>query len=749
MKASLVNLLAPLQNAIASGGHFCKRRLAVKLRGAVSLLLIFSLLASSIPARADDGMGMGGDGGGFDLGGLFDAIGDVVGGMGDDGGYDYDNSGNYYYPQDYDQGYQQQYQPGYQNQPQYQQPYYGPAYTPPQVPRNTPPTVRYSASGSGGLPQNSSASRRDGNPAAGTQNPRSPHPPKPNAPMAVKVRSLSQDEIDTLTNLTSDQVKTLVQQLVFDRNGKAAQQAAEALGDALTPKEQESLSAAITAGSTDSVRQTLKDKGVDPLAQATLEKMADLHKAIDQLRIDKTPTAAHIRALTDAFAALRRQIQQLARELRDLNRQLQDTNRQLRQLNEQLGRQAQLLQQLITALNRESQAINNLARQITQLINSQQLIALLLRAIPNTRQMPSGSSVQIVSVPGLLPPGTVAPMGPGSAMVGPPKRPGQPMPRGPYAGPMSITTGSVLEALGMPRAVGSPIRDSSANVISDIVMHNAADSTVGYVVDNQSYSLDPQFFQAFRGKSGTVSFDRGTGDNASYTVTPGTYEFTATQKGWELYRKSYKATIDNSLNPSDFQVMQGEQPVTIAAGESQTLESSYPVAVRFDNGNGKVKEKRLLDGNYLVAAGDQSGALDLYDSAQVVPPTTDPKSDAGADRDFVAEALMDAVERAANSEPATRPVTSTPRTVSTTPQFPAGEPTPVDQEGDEARETVVEFIDAIGKAEEQREKAAKSSAKKVTAKKPASVAASEPATRPAKPAKPARAKEGSSLPGSP
>ena len=166
----------------------------------------------------------------------------------------------------------------------------------------------------------------------------------------------------------------------------------------------------------------------------------------------------------------------------------------------------------------------------------------------------------------------------------------------------------------MPQAIGPAVKDSSAGVTSGIVLINKADAQVGFMVDSKTYSLEPAYYQAFRGAtSGTVSFDRGTGETAKYQVTSGTYEFTATEKGWELYRKTYKATIDNSHNPSDFQLVQGSETRLIPAGQSKELSGAYPIAVRFDDGSGNIKEKRLLDGTYAVAATGEEGLLDLFD----------------------------------------------------------------------------------------------------------------------------------------
>ena len=79
------------------------------------------------------------------------------------------------------------------------------------------------------------------------------------------------------------------------------------------------------------------------------------------------------------------------------------------------------------------------------------------------------------------------------------------------------------------------MKDSSAGVTSGIVLINKADAPVGFLVDSKSYSLEPTYYQAFRGAStGTVSFDRGTGETTKYQVAAGSYEFTNTLVSYAL-----------------------------------------------------------------------------------------------------------------------------------------------------------------------------------------------------------------------
>jgi hypothetical protein len=63
-------------------------------------------------------------------------------------------------------------------------------------------------------------------------------------------------------------------------------------------------------------------------------------------------------------------------------------------------------------------------------------------------------------------------------------------------------------------------------------------ATLSFSVNGQQFMLQPGFKQDLMGGAGTVvTFDRGGGlGTASYTLSGGTYTFTATPNGWELFR---------------------------------------------------------------------------------------------------------------------------------------------------------------------------------------------------------------------
>ncbi len=543
------------------------------------------------------------------------------------------------------------YDPGYGGyNPGYTPPTYHPPYSPPTPPRNslpspgpqqspTPPSNRRmpkptrpgSTPGYRVLPEGA----RPAKPGALPTNPVPSAPTKPskNEPAAPAVHPLTRKEIDKISDLNDKQTQKFKTQALQNKlTGDSVKSSVDGLLPKLPQDDKDAVQKAIESGKPEDVSKALEGKGVDPKAAEALGAMAAVNQKVDELAKSNDLTQKQLQdanksindlkgqvsSLTNSvnqqqqqIAQQNQQIQGLTNAINQQQQQIAQQGQQINQLAQQNAQQAQQIQQLANGLNAARAQINNLTQAVNGLIRAQLLAGILQRAQPGVRQVPSGPTV-IVRVPGMLPPGAVAPMGNGAVLAGPPM--GERGPQPPYAGPTSITTGSVLEAMGMPQAIGPAVKNSSAGVTSGIVLVNKADALVGFMVDGKTYSLEPAYFQAFRGAAaGTVSFDKGTGETAKYQVTSGTYEFTATEQGWELYRKTYKATIDNSHNPSDFRFVQGTQTLLVPAGESKELTGAYPIGVRFDDGTGNIKEKRLLDGNYAVASTGEEGQLDLFD----------------------------------------------------------------------------------------------------------------------------------------
>lgn len=230
----------------------------------------------------------------------------------------------------------------------------------------------------------------------------------------------------------------------------------------------------------------------------------------------------------------------------------------------------------------------------------------LLAATPNTTTLPTGTDNLLVLLP-TLPAGTVVSLGSGMVLIG-----GASEEDGP-----SISTGSVAEAAGLP-IEGTPAADNASNVVtSGTLLLNQSEVEVNYVLNGKSYSMQSGFSQPLAaGATWVVEFDKGNDQGtAKYTLKPGTYAFEATDNGWELYRQSYSATIDNASSPIAFNYVLNNEAQLLAAGEKKEHTSDYPLIVRFEDGAGAFKQKKLGKGTFQVGIDIATNTLELLDGS--------------------------------------------------------------------------------------------------------------------------------------
>jgi hypothetical protein len=190
-------------------------------------------------------------------------------------------------------------------------------------------------------------------------------------------------------------------------------------------------------------------------------------------------------------------------------------------------------------------------------------------------------------------------------------------------GTLLITDGSLATALGMPLGVGEPFPSSEADLVKrvkrGVLVFNPPDNeeSIQFICNNASYTLKPGFTQHFpNGPTWACRFDRGGSfGQANYNMKAGTYTFGPSDRGWELYRKSYNLTIDNSENAQPFYYTLDNKAAEVAAGGMQTHTAMYPILLRFDRGdNGKVEQKRITarESTLKVAISPADGLWDLF-----------------------------------------------------------------------------------------------------------------------------------------
>ncbi len=163
-------------------------------------------------------------------------------------------------------------------------------------------------------------------------------------------------------------------------------------------------------------------------------------------------------------------------------------------------------------------------------------------------------------------------------------------------GSFRMEHGYVAEALGHRIGRGTPLAENRTDLVrSGVVVVNPTQAKVRFVFGSHDVTLEPGYQQSFPGKD-VISFDRGAGKKtASYTLEPGAYEFVVGTDGWDVQRKTYEVTVSNAGNLEPFHyVVQGEQ-VSLAAEESKTHTSNYPILIRFDRGDGSTTRQIRWD----------------------------------------------------------------------------------------------------------------------------------------------------------
>jgi hypothetical protein len=141
-------------------------------------------------------------------------------------------------------------------------------------------------------------------------------------------------------------------------------------------------------------------------------------------------------------------------------------------------------------------------------------------------------------------------------------------------------------------------------------------ANVSYVIDGVSYELTPgeSRTHAITAKS-QIQYNRGgTLGNVRYQLSAATYRFVIQARAWQVNVASFSILIDNSANGYAFQCEIDGQPRVIPAHATQHLTSAYPIAIRFDRGNGQATALKVLDDARVVTVGVAPGAstLDLF-----------------------------------------------------------------------------------------------------------------------------------------
>jgi len=261
-----------------------------------------------------------------------------------------------------------------------------------------------------------------------------------------------------------------------------------------------------------------------------------------------------------------------------------------------------------------------MARSANRLFNRlavlSRLTAILNTAIPGTGGLiPVGNRVPIVLVPG-LPRGQVIVLGNGAVLVG----------VGHLCRYVAVGRGNVAQCVGMTVGIGAPVPDTDAKLVSDgTLLINGEESQVNYNLNGHPYTMFGNYRQPLSaGRTWVIAFDRGGSfGEARYTLSEGTYKFSMTAEGWALFKYTFDVEIDNGENPFEFRYVVDNEHETLPAGRVNRHSNEYPLFVRFDNGKGQTKAKRIESGTYEVAV-TQENTLDLFAEDAVAEPSIGP-----------------------------------------------------------------------------------------------------------------------------
>lgn len=185
------------------------------------------------------------------------------------------------------------------------------------------------------------------------------------------------------------------------------------------------------------------------------------------------------------------------------------------------------------------------------------------------------------------------------------------------------TNGTLWGAMNWPVGVDAPCAPTNQKWIYDGVVLLGPDGEngqVNYVISGNDYKISSgQMQRLAAGTAWSVTFYPGGKAAAkTYKLSEGTYKFTPVQGAWELYTHKYSVEINNRSNPNSFNLVVDNKKVELAAGDSRTYESKYPIDVRYDRGNGTTERNlRLEDGVYKIAINPTDNLWDIYPGEQV------------------------------------------------------------------------------------------------------------------------------------
>lgn len=174
-------------------------------------------------------------------------------------------------------------------------------------------------------------------------------------------------------------------------------------------------------------------------------------------------------------------------------------------------------------------------------------------------------------------------------------------------GGVAFAKGDATEAVDLPVIADDPVRDSEGSPMKNgVLLINPAHAgaIIAYRLNGETYMMQPGMSQRLPPAKWFVEFDRGGSNGVSqYRLIPGTYAFTPSETGWELYKRRYDITIDNTRNPYDFHFAFNGKPLVVRSSRTKDLASLYPIFIRYDRGTGGEMVQTALNFSGTVEVG--------------------------------------------------------------------------------------------------------------------------------------------------
>lgn len=240
--------------------------------------------------------------------------------------------------------------------------------------------------------------------------------------------------------------------------------------------------------------------------------------------------------------------------------------------------------------------------------NANDVAYVLSKAQPNA---PTGPLDCILYV-GNMPSSEVIILGGGGCLVG----------TGGETSGVILADASLGQALDMNIAAGSPVPDDDGDaVFQDAVITNTGSTEVNFVVNSDRAKLLPGATKSFPVSSSSriEFFPSESAAKKAFRLEKAGYEFRLSEGSWGVFKVKYTVTLDNTENSTDFRYVSENEHAILKAGKSSEISSPYPIFLRFDDGTGDVKQKRLTKGVFKVGL-TSSGSLELYAAENVSSP---------------------------------------------------------------------------------------------------------------------------------